>query len=110
MAPRRRSFSIRLLVILLGLTPTSFARASAAPSFEADVRPIFKTHCFHCHGERPKPKGKLDLRLARAAIRGGSSGESVVPGRHDESLLWERIEADEMPPGDKKLAPEEKAI
>ena len=111
MTLHRRSFPSRLLatVALIGLTPTSPARASDAPSFEADVRPILKAHCFHCHGEEPKLKGKLDLRLARAAIQGGESGEAIVPGQHDESLLWERVEADEMPPGEKKLSAQEKA-
>ena len=27
-----------------------------------------------------------------------------MPGKHEESLLWERIDADEMPPGEKKLS------
>lgn len=33
------------------------------PSFEADVRPILKAHCFHCHGDQGKVEGGLDLRL-----------------------------------------------
>ena len=59
----------------------------------------------------PLPRGgaqaQREARLAvrpPAAIRGGESGEAIVPGHHEESLLWERIEADEMPPGEKKLS------
>ncbi|WP_435005542.1 PSD1 and planctomycete cytochrome C domain-containing protein [Tundrisphaera lichenicola] len=80
-----------------------------APTFEATVRPILKAHCFHCHGEEGKPKGGLDLRWVRAMVLGGESGPAVESGRLDESLLWERVEADEMPPGDKKLSAREKA-
>ena len=42
-------------------------------------------------------------------VAGGDSGPAVEPGRRDESLIWERVEADEMPPGDKKLSAREKA-
>ncbi len=80
-----------------------------ALTFEARVRPILKTHCFHCHGEEDKPKAGLDLRLVKAMVKGGVSGAAVEPGSHDGSLIWERIEADQMPPGPKKLSPAEKA-
>jgi cytochrome c553 len=84
--------------------------AAARLTFEKDVRPIFKTYCFQCHGEEEKPKGKLDLRLARFIKRGGESGEAIVLGKHDESLLWERVDADEMPPGEKKLSEKDKRM
>ena len=38
-------------------------------TFERDVRPILKTHCFLCHGEEEKPKGDVDLRLRRRRQR-----------------------------------------
>ena len=78
-------------------------------TYEQHVRPILKTHCFSCHGEEEKPKGKLDLRLVRLIRHGGISGEAIVAGQRDDSLLWERIDADEMPPGEKKLSLHEKA-
>jgi cytochrome c553 len=30
--------------------------AAAALTFEKDVRPILKAHCFHCHGEEGETK------------------------------------------------------
>jgi Protein of unknown function (DUF1549)/Protein of unknown function (DUF1553)/Planctomycete cytochrome C len=81
-------------------------------SFEADVRPILKAHCFHCHGDEADPKARLDLRLVRFARHGGDSGPALVPGKPAESLLIDRIMADEMPPdnktGNKKLSAREK--
>lgn len=79
-------------------------------TFEKDVRPILKTHCFLCHGEEPEKAGELDLRLVRRMLEGGDSGAVLVPGEPDESLFWHRIEEDEMPPGPKKLSLQEREI
>jgi mono/diheme cytochrome c family protein len=102
-----------LIGICLGLHATGPATEAgeAAPriTFEQHVRPILKAHCFSCHGDEEKPKGKLDLRLVRTINKGGTSGQAIVAGRHEESLLWERIDGDEMPPGEKKLTPGQKA-
>ncbi len=76
--------------------------------YERDVRPIFKAMCFQCHGEEPEPHGNLDLRLVRFMMSGGESGHGIVATRPEESLVWKRIESDEMPEGSKKLTPEQK--
>jgi Protein of unknown function (DUF1553)/Protein of unknown function (DUF1549)/Planctomycete cytochrome C len=102
---------LRYALLVTAVMTASAARGAENPtSFEKDVRPIFKAMCFQCHGEEEKPKGKLDLRLVRLMIAGGTSGPSVVPGKSDESVLWERIESDEMPEGPKKLSAAQKAI
>ncbi|MEL6106394.1 MAG: PSD1 and planctomycete cytochrome C domain-containing protein [Planctomycetota bacterium] len=84
------------------------------PHFESDVRPIFKAMCFHCHGEEEHPEGGLDLRLVRLMRQGGDSGDAIgetfVRGGVNESLIWERIESDEMPEGPQKLTSKEKAV
>jgi len=111
-------------LVLAQETPTAnvvdstniLADASAAPVplattelyFEKHVRPILKVHCFLCHGEEPEKAGGLDLRLVRLMSTGGDSGTALVPGKSDESLLVQRIIADEMPPGPKKLNEVEK--
>ncbi|MBM3969900.1 MAG: DUF1553 domain-containing protein [Planctomycetes bacterium] len=88
----------------------SVPRASRSPLFESQVRPILKSHCFQCHGEEAKQEAKLDLRLARLIAKGGESGPAVVAGNHADSLLWKRITAGEMPPGEKKLSEKERQI
>jgi hypothetical protein len=80
---------------------------AATVRFETDVRPILKAQCWHCHGEEDEIEGGLDTRLARFLLKGGDSGPGVVPGKHAESLLYERIAAGEMPPGKKKLSSKE---
>jgi hypothetical protein len=79
-------------------------------TFEKDVRPIFKAYCLDCHGGGEALKGQLDLRLKRFAERGGDSGPAVVAGRPAESLLIERLKSGEMPPGAKKVPPEQIAL
>jgi mono/diheme cytochrome c family protein len=76
--------------------------------FEKHVRPILKVHCFLCHGEEPEKAGGLDLRLVRLLSSGGDSGPAFVPGKADESLMLQRVMADEMPPGAKKMTEVEK--
>jgi len=76
-------------------------------TFEGAIRPLLKAHCWQCHGEEEELEGGLDARLARLLTKGGDSGPAIVPGKHAESLLYERIASGEMPPGNKKLAPRE---
>ncbi len=85
--------------------------ATAAPkdaiSFEADVRPILKAYCFECHGEGEKLRAALDVRLTRFLRAGGDNGPAIVPGKPDESRLLQRVREGSMPPGKKKLSPEQ---
>ncbi|MDE0915823.1 MAG: hypothetical protein OSB57_11680 [Planctomycetota bacterium] len=54
--------------------------------FEANVRPLFATHCTKCHGEE---KQEAELRLDRfgSILRGGEGGAVIVPGDLDASRL-----------------------
>ncbi len=83
--------------------------AGADLSFERDIRPIVKTHCFHCHGEGEKLKGGVDLRLRRFMLRelkdGG--GHVMVPGQPEESEMLRLVREGEMPKEGKKLNAEE---
>jgi hypothetical protein len=78
--------------------------------FETDVRPILKAACFQCHGEEEEKEGKLDVRLVRLLVAGGKSGPVLKPGDPEGSLLWEKLVADEMPKGEKKLSAKQKEV
>src|SRR5215204_6378425 len=97
--------AITLLLVPVGAAePAKPAPAPAvSPGFNADVRPIFQAYCTECHGEAEKPKGGLDLRLKRFVAKGGKSGAAIVEGKPAESLLIDRVNSGEMPPGKKKL-------
>jgi mono/diheme cytochrome c family protein len=98
-----------LVLFLAGSIPAA-GQAGTAPTFEQDVRPLFKVYCFDCHGEGDKLKGGLDLRLRRLAVKGGKSGPALVAGHRDGSLLYQRVRHGEMPPGKKKLSADEVAL
>ncbi|MEX0792501.1 MAG: PSD1 and planctomycete cytochrome C domain-containing protein [Pirellulaceae bacterium] len=78
-------------------------------TFERDIRPIFRAHCFDCHGATDEVEGGLDLRLVHFQTTGGDSGAAVVAGQPEDSLLLQRVEAGEMPPGNEKVTAEELA-
>ncbi|WP_435008110.1 DUF1553 domain-containing protein [Tundrisphaera lichenicola] len=85
---------------LLGLSAIGAGppgRADEVASFDDGVATILARRCLDCHSG-PEPKGKLDLSRRSSVMQGGESGPSVVPGRPEESVFWERVEADEMPP------------
>jgi len=99
----------RRLIVMAGLAPALVSGATQR-TFETDVRPILKAHCFHCHGEEAKTKGELDVRLARLLVAGGESGPAIVVGKAAESHLIERITKGEMPPGEAKVSAKELTV
>ena len=69
-----------------------------------------KARCIKCHAPI-NPKGKLNLSGPRSLARGGESGPIIAPGSPDESALWDRVAADEMPPKpEEPLSVAEKAL
>jgi len=78
---------------------------------ETKVLPLLKSRCFECHDGATKSEGGLLLTSRRLLLKGGDSGEAIVPGKPDESLLIEaiRYESLEMPPRT-KMPDEEIAI
>ncbi len=60
--------------------------------FETKIRPVLAAHCGSCHsGMVEKPKGGLRLDTREGMRVGGDSGQVIVPGRPDESLLIRAI-------------------
>ncbi len=94
---------LRIWVILLIAVFAAPALASAQDArFDATVAPLLIERCIDCHGGI-KPKGKLDLTRKETTLK-------VVTAKNlKESVLWQRVEAGEMPPK-KPLSAQEKAI
>src|SRR5262249_2601362 len=91
-----RRFAVALLV------GYSIAASGPKPAcageidFDRQVAPILGSRCLECHSGA-EPKGKLDLSRAKAALAGGES-VVIVAGEPERSLLWQRVEGEEMPP------------
>src|SRR5947207_6614348 len=72
-----------------------------------DIKPLLASRCTSCHGAI-RQKARLRLDTAELLRTGGRSGPAVVPGKHAESLLIERVTgaggARRMPPASEGAA------
>ncbi len=112
--------SKKLLLCLLpaGAALFSWAQTAEPPAkkvdFVRDVQPIFEKSCANCHG--PKVQlGALRLDAKTLAFAGGQSRHAgIVPGKPEESTLFQRIagttDQARMPMGGKPLDPASIAI
>ncbi|PHQ35767.1 hypothetical protein CEE69_09240 [Rhodopirellula bahusiensis] len=82
----------------------------AKVTFEDDVKPILRQHCFNCHSQSDK-RGGLALDSYGAMMEGGGSGEIVYDdGDAETSRLWQLVNHDDtpvMPPNQPKIAAEQ---
>src|SRR5207244_1543296 len=60
--------------------------ASRHVDFVKDIQPIFKEHCYSCHGEQ-KQKASLRWDVKQIAVKGGERGVEYVAGKSAESRL-----------------------
>src|SRR5919201_345510 len=97
---RLRAFALggwSLAALSVGAAVSADVPRSPDGGFDTQIAPILARRCLDCHSG-PDPKGKLDLSSQASALRGGEAGPAIAPGDPDESLLWERVASDEMPP------------
>jgi mono/diheme cytochrome c family protein len=113
---RRAAFALGLGVLAVGLAGVaSIARAADSKnvSYEDDVKPILRQHCFKCHGE-DEQKSDLNLQSYATLLKGGSGGEVVKAGRPSGSVLYQAIahegDATPMPPNRPRIADVQLAI
>lgn len=111
----------RLSALLLPLSLFTACSPSAPPSpnpgatdpgslsFSTHIRPLFARACFECHGLEATESG-LDLRSVAAMLSGGESGPALLPGDPEESLLYELIHDEQMPPDGPPLTSSERKL
>jgi mono/diheme cytochrome c family protein/uncharacterized coiled-coil protein SlyX len=104
----RSAFVAAAIIATVVVAPLpAFAQdAEAAKVTYVDhIQPIFRQHCFSCHGPDTQ-KNDLALHNYASAMTGGASGEVVFAGDADGSYLWQLVNHDAepaMPPGGNKL-------
>lgn len=81
--------------------------ATAQTDFKTQVAPVFEAQCVSCHGEE-KIKGNLRLDSKAGLLAGGKSGAAVVPGKPNDSKLYQVLLMDPdnegaMPPDGPQL-------
>lgn len=98
---------MRFPMLLAFLSAALPLRAALKPAelafFEKEVRPLLAEHCYQCHSqEASRLKGGLLLDSAAGWQMGGDSGEALIPGDPDASLLMHAVRYDnrdlQMPP------------
>ncbi|MBP3958083.1 PQQ-binding-like beta-propeller repeat protein [Gemmata sp. G18] len=85
--------------------------SAADPAFLSDVAPVLVSRCVSCHGG-VKARGAYKLDTFDNLLNPGSSdAKPVVPGKPEESALYQRLIApdpkERMPPGDDSLSADE---
>jgi hypothetical protein len=95
-------------LLLIGPAVAAEADLAGIEYFEKHVRPLLVAKCYKCHAADTQKRGELVLDTKAGWEVGGESGETIAPGKPDESLLIEavRYEGFEMPP-DKQLSDKE---
>ena len=83
--------------------------AKAKVSYKKDIKPLIEKSCLNCHGPKKRPKGKYRIDTRELALKGGSEGVAIIPGKSDKSPLTYYITYQvvdyEMPPEGKKDYP-----
>jgi hypothetical protein len=114
----RRPTSAATILLLITLALTWAGPAFAAEVkltteqldfFEKRVRPIFVDNCYKCHShDSEKVKGGLMLDTRDGLLKGGDTGQGIVPGNAEKSLMIKAVRYTDkdlqMPPNDKQLA------
>ncbi len=101
---------ILVLTALAADTPTLPPAATTEVDFARDIAPLLKRNCQGCHGAAMQQSGfRLDDGVA--ALKGGYSGASILPGKSEASPLVHRIAGAKgvpaMPPAGKRLTASE---
>jgi hypothetical protein len=103
MSMGRAGWNVATLALLLA----SVAPLAAADivDFLRDVKPILAQRCFRCHSSLEQ-ESNLRLDGVPAILKGGDSGEVVVPGKSGESRLIAAVERR----GELKMPPEGESL
>ena len=87
------------IVIALSASIAYGQDKSGVKFFNDNILPVLQTQCYSCHSSASeKTKGGFAIDTRLGVLQGGDSGPSVVPGKPEESPLFDYVESGDMPP------------
>ena len=108
---------LAIVMLIVGLGAIASASRGDEPNTSNDtvdytetIRPLLDERCIDCHGP-DEQEGGLRLDSFVGIRTGGNLGDTLVPGKSDESLMWRAISGGEgveaMPSDDDTLEDDE---
>ncbi len=103
--PRSTDYYILLNCLMILRIGILLLMSYSAPVFAAEsvdylkeIKPLLSGACYQCHSETQQKHG-LRLDTAAFALKGGTNGPAIVPGKSQESLLIKAVKgmAKELP-------------
>ena len=77
--------------------------------FDSTIAPLLKENCVNCHGGQ-NVKGDLDFATRAGLLKGGSHGQTIIPGDGAGSFMYQvtaRLEEPFMPSKGDRLGPKQ---
>jgi hypothetical protein len=98
------------LTLLLIFASARVVCGAGASALWSKVQPIFDVNCVKCHGLIERKSG-LELDTPDAVMKGGDEGAVVVPGKPEQSRLYQYLAPDSDPhmPPKKQLTDAQRA-
>ena len=98
MRGKMNSSLVGLACVVLVTAATESVRSQDQPTtasegpvtFTTHIRPIMERSCWNCHGEAAQ-LSELDLRTRDSALAGGTRGPAILPGRAEDSRLFQMV-------------------
>ena len=95
-------FNMKYIVAIIIALSASIAYGqdkSGVKFFNDNILPVLQTQCYSCHSSASeKTKGGFAIDTRLGVLQGGDGGPSVVPGKPEESPLFDYVESGDMPP------------
>src|SRR5262245_46193834 len=96
---------LQFAMLVAGCLPLLARGGEPEDFFEKKIRPVLDEHCYKCHSDEARLKGKLKggllLDSKEGTRDGGDSGPAVVPGKPGEGTLLAALKYG----GDTKMPP-----
>ena len=80
-----------IMALAVGMLNAAEPEPRQVEFFEKRVRPVLAERCYECHSAEKKQKGGLALDTREATMKGGDSGQAIIPGEPDRSRLIEAV-------------------